>query len=174
MAGNEKTFGAAGGNKPGDKAISEKGLNLQHEIFVSEYLKRAGNGGAAALAAGYAPKNAVRIAQKLLKRPEIKAALDVARKKIEEEGIYGLKKAMAETEEAMEFARATKNANALASVLQLRAKMNGLVVEKMDHRMSGNLVMHFEGIDNSRAVGPALEQGVVASALLPQGSEDLE
>ena len=65
---------------------------------------------------------------------------------------YGLKEAMKEIDEAMEFAKFTKNATALANLLMLKAKINGLVIDKVDHRMSGSFQINISGINSSRAV----------------------
>jgi phage terminase small subunit len=155
----------ASGAKPGSPLGMQAGLNPQQERFVSEYLITS-NGTRSAIAAGYSPKSAHSTSQDLLKHPAIKAAIAKGVEKIREKGIYGLEMAMKETEEGMEFARATKNATALASILQLRAKLNGLVIEKMDHRMSGSFQINIEGIGPARDVGPALNQGQVIEQIV--------
>ena len=68
---------------------------------------------------------------------------------------YGLEAAMSEIDEAMEFARFTRNATALANLLQLKAKINSLIIDKVDHRMSGSFQINISGINSSRAVLPA-------------------
>lgn len=74
---------------------------------------------------------------------------------------YGLKEAMKEIDEACEFAKFTKNATALANLLMLKAKINGLIIDKLDHRMSGSVAINISGINSSRQVleaTPALPQ----------------
>lgn len=141
------------GNRPGQKGGP---MEVRRDKFVAEYIKTC-NAKAAAIFAGYSPKNASRMGIKLLKEPGVIAAIDKVRKEIAEAGIYGLKKAMQETEEGMEFARATKNATALANILQLRAKLNDLIKDRTDIRMTGSLEFRFSGIDNSKAVEPLIE-----------------
>ena len=70
---------------------------------------------------------------------------------------YGLKEAMKEIDEACEFAKFTKNATALANLLMLKAKINGLVIDKMDHRISGSFQINISGISSSRQVLPAAD-----------------
>jgi hypothetical protein len=76
---------------------------------------------------------------------------------------YGLKEAMLEIDEACRFAMDTKNATALANLLQLKAKINGLIIDKMDHRISGSFQINISGINPSRPV-EALE----ATDIIPQ------
>lgn len=74
---------------------------------------------------------------------------------------YGLKECMKEIDEACEFAKFTKNATALANLLMLKAKINGLVIDKMDHRISGSFQINISGINSSRSVDPVLESAVI-------------
>ena len=48
---------------------------------------------------------------------------------------YSFEKFMGEMNEAMEFAKATKNATALVRAIELKGKANGHVVEKLDSRV---------------------------------------
>lgn len=75
-----------------------------------------------------------------------------AKKKLKQ---YGVEECMKEITEACQFARDTKNATALANLLQLKAKINGLVIDKMDHRISGSFQINISGINPMRSVGPA-------------------
>jgi phage terminase small subunit len=137
--------------------------------FISEYIK-CGSGTAAAKAAGFRESSAARTAKTLLKNPMVMAEIDRLRKEIMAEGKYGLLRAMKEIEDAMEFARMTKNATALANLLQLRAKINGLIIDKMDHRISGNFQLNIEGIDQVRQVGEAVVVPQIASGVSSGGS----
>lgn len=81
---------------------------------------------------------------------------------------YGVKEAMKEIEEACDFARFTKNATALANLLQLKAKINGLIIDKMDHRVSGNFQINIGGIrprEVKEVVLPQLSGGKSAGEL---------
>jgi phage terminase small subunit len=116
--------------------MPQKPLNPAHAKFVAEYLKD-GNASRAAEAIGYSPKNPRQGGYKLLQLPEIQAAIDETRKKIQAKAGYNLERAMTEAEEAIEFARQTDNANAYVKAVELRSKLNGLLVEKVDVRQSG-------------------------------------
>lgn len=92
---------------------------------------------------------------------------------------YGVKECMKEIEEACEFAKFTKNATALANLLQLKAKINGLIIDKMDHRIAGSFQINISGINASREVGPQQIAGGQSESrdnnqLQPIGSGDKE
>lgn len=123
-----------------------KTLNPQQAKFVAEYLRHS-NGTAAAKSAGYTSPTQASVT--LLKNPAVKEALDKPRKALEAEGLYNLKAAMKECEDAMAFAKETENANAYTKAVELRAKLNGLMVEKHDMRTVGFHVS-VDGIDFSK------------------------
>ena len=128
-----------------------KPLNPNQARFVAEYLKH-GVAKAAAEAAGY--KHGAESGYALMQMPAVKEAIDNARKEIVAEGTYNLKKAMKETDEGIQFAKDTENANALAKLIELRAKLNGLLIEKVAHTMVGFHVS-VGGIDFSKRDGQA-------------------
>ncbi len=112
-------------------------LNPRQARFAAEYLKH-GNGEAAAIAAGYTENNAAWTADNLLKNcPGVIELIAQSRKAVAVEGTYNLKTAMKECEDTMELAVKTENANAYAKAVELRSKLNGLLVEKHDVRQVG-------------------------------------
>lgn len=126
--------------------MSERKLRPREASFVQEYLKH-GVASVAAVAAGYAKSNAKNAGWRLLHKNEaIAAAISDARKSLVEKGQYNLEKAMIEAEEAMKFARETENANAFTKAVELRSKLNGLLVEKHDVRQVG-FQIQISGID---------------------------
>ena len=56
----------------GDTVAADKSLNPQYRKFSEEYIK-CWNATAAAIAAGYSPKNAANQGMTLLRRPDVKA-----------------------------------------------------------------------------------------------------
>lgn len=114
-----------------------KPLNPRQMKFVTEYMKDA-NGARAAIAAGYSEKTARGAAYHLLhEAPAVIDAIDKARKAVQAKAQYNLQSAMDEAQEAIVFARETENANAYVKAVELRSKLNGLLVEKVDVRQSG-------------------------------------
>lgn len=128
-----------------------------------------GNGTRAAIAAGYSPKQASSLAKKFIrtdKAPLIQEAIKEIRTKAIDGGVYNLKSAMAECDEGIAFAKETGNANAYAKLLELRSKLNGLLVEKHDVRMSG-FTLNIGGMDEK----PVIDVG---SSIIPALSQDAD
>ncbi len=125
-----------------------KRLRPKQAKFVQEVVKH-GNAAAAARAAGYAKNSSTVAGSQLMKQPAVKEALNEIRNKVVEDGAYNLKMAMAECTEAMAFAKLTENANAYTKAVELRAKLNGLMVERHDMRTVGFHVS-VTGIDFSK------------------------
>ena len=123
-------------------------LNPRQERFVAEYLKD-GNASRAAVAAGYSPKAAKDRGWNLLhESPAVMNALEIARKEVAEKSKYNLEKAMNEAQEAIDFAKQTENANAYVKAVELRSKLNGLLIEKHDVRTVG-FSINILGVSNS-------------------------
>lgn len=115
----------------------EKGLNPKQAQFVAEYFRNGGNQARAAVLAGYSASNAKEAGYALMQIPAVKAAIDEARKGWAEKAGYNLEAAMQEAQDAILFAELTENANAYVKAVELRSKLNGLLVEKIDVRQSG-------------------------------------
>lgn len=134
--------------------------------FIAEYIA-CGNAAMAARAVGYAHRSSSVVGKRLLKKPEIMAEIDRLRKEIMTEGKFNINKAMKEAEEGIAFAVKTENANAYATLVIHRAKLHGLVIDKADHRISGNFQLNIEGIDQVRQVGEA-----IVPTLITGGNKD--
>jgi phage terminase small subunit len=122
------------------------GLTPRKESFALEYI-RTGSAKASAIAAGYSPKSASTSAARLLKDPVVTAFIDAARERSIAVAQYTATEAMRELEDGMRFARETKNATALARLIELRMKQSGLLVERSDVRMLGGFQIKISGID---------------------------
>jgi len=130
--------------------VEARKLTPKQAAFVAEYLKDS-NGTRAAIVAGYGEKNAKQTAWKLLhKIPAVVDAVAAARTEVQEQAIYNLQAAMDEAEKTIEFARETKNANAMAKAVELRAKLNGLLIDRHDVRQAVGfkIVIHEEYKDD--------------------------
>lgn len=119
--------------------------------FISHYL--SGKGGAeSAVAAGYTPSNARHRAYEMLNQdPLVMAAIKDAQEKLRKEANFNAEKAMDELNEAMKFARETKNATALARCIELRAKLAGLLDTK-DKGPTAAFQININGIDTPEPV----------------------
>jgi hypothetical protein len=127
------------------------GLNLKQRRFVASYL-RHGVAKQAAIEAGYSPASAKHTAHRLLyESPKVKAALAKEQKKLQEKTGYSAEEGMKEAGQAMEFAKETGNANAYVKAVELRAKLNGLLIEKHDVRAIGDFQINIEGFKKPTA-----------------------
>ena len=97
-----------------------------------ENLSRGMASRAAALAAGYAHSYAMVAAHRLGKKPAVVEALAAVRKEGMKMAAYGLVEAMREADEAAQFARQHKNPMAVVKAAELRAKLSGLLIDRVE------------------------------------------
>lgn len=122
------------------------GLKEQHKKFVEEYLK-TGDGANSARAAGYTDANAARHAYQLThKNKAVMDAIKAGRERFTNKCAYGLAEAMKEAADAIEFAKETNNANAYVKAVELRSKINGLIIDKHDVRNLSNFSINIVGL----------------------------
>lgn len=127
----------------------------------------------AAKVAGYAPEGRNR-GYRLLKLPKVQAAINRVRNMIEGEIKYTAIEAMKECEEAMKFARLTQNANALCKAIELRAKLQGLLIEKHDIRSVAAFQIKITGIDGPAPAPTPQVQAVMDVLKLPSTATIVE
>jgi len=120
-----------------------KQLSPKQAEFVAAYLKH-GNAIQAARECGYSPT----YAGSLILVPAVAAALADARNQVAIKGEYNLAAAMKEAEDAMVFARAANQANAYVKAVELRAKLQGLLIERVDQRQVGGFQIRILGVDD--------------------------
>lgn len=77
----------------------------------------------------------------LMAKGEVRVRVEELRRPVVEKVQYGLEQAMIEAAEAMEIAREKMNGGAMVAAVQLRAKLNGLLVEKVkvDANVTGSV-----------------------------------
>lgn len=80
------------------------------------------------------PETVQRRACELMKDSKITARVSELRTPVVQRLQYGLEQAMREAEEAFAVARAKENGGAMVAAVQLRARLNGLLVEKKEIR----------------------------------------
>ena len=111
----------------------------------------------AARKAGFSPSYA-RKSSRLLKHPMIAAAVEAIRAEGRTLAAYGLAEAMKEAENAAMFARLKGNAMALVKSIELRSRLSGLLIERIETVT----------IDLKGALEAARNRVVMVNAPLPQ------
>ncbi|MGN6728233.1 MAG: terminase small subunit [Rhodanobacteraceae bacterium] len=86
----------------------------------------------AAIAAGYSKDRARSHAYDLVRHPQIRAELDKIAEKAREETAYTIAEAFREAGEAIEHAKEKGNPNAHVRAVELRARLHGLLVDKLE------------------------------------------
>jgi hypothetical protein len=123
--------------------------------FVEEFMRpTAGvlNATQAAIRAGYPAGTANRMANRLMKKPRIKAAVEAMRAEIAERSAYTVERAMLELDDAMTFAKATDNASAFTRAVELRARIAGVLVDRIDARVAvGTFAINVIGMEAANA-----------------------
>jgi hypothetical protein len=110
--------------------MNEPELNDRQRKFVAE-VARGVSAQDAARKAGFSPSYA-RKSSRLLKHPGIAQAIAAIRAEGRTLVAYDLAAAMREAESAATFARMNKNSMALVKACELRAKLSGLLIERIE------------------------------------------
>ena len=119
-------------------------LKPRMAMFTRFYLTNGGNGAAAARAAGYGGKaNTRSAAYRLLKRPDVAAAVDTFKAVLAKRAAFDFERASDLLLEGVEFARATENATAFVRGAELLAKLHGHLNDKLDIRHQGDVIFAF-------------------------------
>jgi hypothetical protein len=129
-------------------------LTRRQQAFVEAYARPGTVNGQPALnateacrLAGYSHNRANSTAQNLLKNPKVRAAVDAIRAEVAAAASYSVERCMAELEAAMTFAKATDNASAFVRAVELRGRLSGVLVDKLDARVAlGGFVLHVHGL----------------------------
>ena len=115
--------------------------------FVDLYVT-TGNASEAARQAGYSRHRSNSAAHRLLNLPHVKAAIAAIRAEIAERAAYTVEKCFTELGNAMEHARKTDNSSALVRAIELRGKLTGILVDRVDARVAvGMFTINVEGIN---------------------------
>lgn len=107
-----------------------KPLNHRQEQFVKAVAAGASTK-YAALAVGYSPSYAEVAGHRLVKNPDIKAAIESIKAEGRKMAAFDLSAAMAEAQDAADFARLNKNSMALVKAVALRCELAGLLVQQI-------------------------------------------
>lgn len=95
-----------------------------------------------------------RTAKRWMTTPLFKKEIEKRKAELRDAAKYGLKQAMQECQDAIDFARQTENANAYVKGVELKTKLNGLLIEKHDHRMAANFSIQIEGVREPAMIPP--------------------
>lgn len=109
-------------------------LSPRKALFVEKYLV-SGSGAEAARLAGYSSNenSAKSRAWHLLNKDEdVVAAVAAAHVNVAERAMYTAEAAMGELRDAMDFAKSTNNATALARCIELRSKISGILIDRAE------------------------------------------
>jgi hypothetical protein len=133
-------------------------LPVRQQRYVHHRLqliaKGQDNGAEACRLAGYAPTTANREANRLHKTPKIKAVFDAVHAATAAGTVYSQATAMLELEDAMAFAKKTANAAAFTRSVELRARIAGILVDRIDARVAvGGFVINVHGLAPEAANG---------------------
>ena len=126
----------------------------------------------AARKAGFSESYARKASQRLLKIPAIQQAVETVRVQGRTLAAYDLKTAMAEAQAVCEFAITHKNAMAYCKAVELRAKLSGLMVERVETvtlDLKGALARAQARIVNAQT--GQQRDAVIRASAAPQGSE---
>lgn len=83
-------------------------------------------------AGGMKPATVQKRASELMQKRVVAGRVAAIRKPVVEKVQYGLEKAMAEAEEAFAVSKSKENGGAMVAAVSLRAKLNGLLVDRKE------------------------------------------
>ena len=106
-------------------------LNPRQLTFVKHYTSGLHSAAEAARMSGYAPAHARRASQYILSQQKIKQAIAEARTAIGAATVYDGVAASKELDTVIAFARETKNATAMTRAIEIRLKLHGLLIERV-------------------------------------------
>lgn len=126
------------------------GLEPKRQKFVTALLSGA-LGTDAARAAGFtgtAKSMKSRAWQLTHRDKKVMAALDEARRELAAQAHYGFDEAMKEIDAGIAFSIKTENANALAKFTELRMRLSGQYIEKVDQRNLTAFSINIHGLSD--------------------------
>lgn len=154
----------------GDETFAEAcgRLTRQELTFVQKLL--VGTKQADAARTAFPGKKSINAAD-LLRKPHIAHALELGRRElaveVQRDAKYTVVEAIAEVDEKIKSAHARGADSAIASMLALKAKLAGLLVERHEVQQAG-FVINVSGVDPSRMAGSAR---VIDGEVVEEGRE---
>lgn len=108
-----------------------KPLTARQARFVNVYLSGK-SATEAARQAGYREAYAHKAPQTILKHPSVAVAVRDAQNQLRGKTMFDMEQAVHEADEMIIFARAKGNAMAAAKLLELKCKLHGLLIERIE------------------------------------------
>jgi hypothetical protein len=119
-------------------------LRPRMAAFVRHFLTNGGNGAAAARTAGYGGNKWTRsAASRLLKRPDVAAAIDAFKAILARRAAFDFARASDTLMDGLSFAKETGNATAYVRAGELLAKLHGHLSDRVDLRHQGDVAFVF-------------------------------
>lgn len=128
-------------------------LKHQHALFVRHYVA-TGRQADAARKAGYARRSRT-TAARLLKRPDVQEAIQTLRELATRRSLYDFDKVSDDLTSAIEFAYQQKNPMAVAKAVELKAKLHGMLSDRLDVRHQGDVIFQFPTFRKGEAAADA-------------------
>ena len=141
--------------------VSSSALTPEMRRFVEEYIKLGSVRGAAMLAGITYSRG-----QGYMRLPQVDALIESRFKDLQQETGYTQEKALEEAEFARQFSQKKGNSMALVKAVELKAKIAGLLIEKVDHSVNGNFTIQVYGVRDR----PVIQ----VEALETRDADDLE
>lgn len=152
-------------------AHARRDLTLKQARFVMEYLKDQ-NATQAAIRAGYSGKHVDSVASRLVRKSQVRAAIDSALEKVARKVEVTLESLLEECEEARKTAAADTDGRGMVSATELKAKLTG----HLDRKLSVVPVVHLNlnmtgprdpAANASRDNGPQIIRGDFGKLVIP-------
>lgn len=106
-------------------------LTARQSRFVSAYVAGA-SAAEAARQAGYGPGYSAKAAKYLLHHPSIAATIEEMRMDLQKKTLFDVERAVEECNTMIDFAQSKNNAMAAAKLLELKCKLHGLLVDRLE------------------------------------------
>lgn len=110
-------------------------LTARHRIFIDHYV-RGVSAADAARRAGYNHSYAAKAATYLLHHPSIAAAIQEMHMDLTKKTLFDVERAVEECNTMIDFAQSKNNAMAAAKLLELKCKLHGLLIERVEVKPS--------------------------------------
>lgn len=153
--------------KPGRRAGVQSELTAQHVQFVAGIM--AGKTQKqAAIDAGFGTQAGAKLMKQDKIKQEIARQADLMRQKTG----YDAAAMMAELDKAIAFAEETENAGAMTKAIELKGKLHGLLIERVDQRQVASFTINIEGIEPPKPLVALPGPMAAIMAPLPQPVAD--
>jgi hypothetical protein len=157
LFGDDDLFAAPTVPASSDETFAEAGAKLTRQELQLVQLVLTGAKPADAARKAYPSKKTIN-ATEILRKTHVARALELGRRElaveVQRDAKYSVVEAIAEVDEKIRSAHARGADSAIASMLALKAKLAGLLVDRHEVQQAGFQIV-VNGVDPSRMAGPA-------------------